>query len=320
IWFGNMRIIFMGSAPLACPSLEILLNRADDEVVGVITQPDRPKGRNRRISSCAVKIFAEQNNLPVQTPEKINSPESVELLRTLKPDLIIVFAYGQILGLQVLELPSEGCVNVHASLLPKYRGAAPIQWAIVNGEEMTGVTTMYMAEGMDDGDIILQREIAIKPEDTAGLLSNKMAKEGAELLGETLDMICGGNAVRKPQNEDEATFAPKIKKEDGRIDWTKTAEEIYNRIRGFNPWPTCWCCVRSQKSEVRSQGRIRVLKTRVEDREGEPGKIIDVGGDGPLVGTGNGCVRLLEIQPEGKKPMSGAAYVCGYSLKTGVKL
>ena len=351
-----MRIVFMGSAALACPSLEMLLGygttpgslprshiaetRQADKVVAVVTQPDRPKGRNLKMSFCAVKILALNKNLTVLTPQNVNSSDSIDALRRLKPDLIVVVAYGQILKKEILALPPEGCVNVHASLLPKYRGAAPIQWAIANGEQVTGVTTMFMSEGMDDGDIILQKEVAIGREDTAGSLNYRLAQEGAILLSETVEAIRNGRAIRIPQIGTEATFASKLSKEDGRIDWTKPAEEIYNRVRGFSPWPCCWCiapvnrgqpaspgpalpeatpCHGSQE-EKKKNGKLRVFRVRVEEAEGKSGEVIDVSGDGPLVGTGDKSVRLLEVQPEGKKVMSGDAYLRGHGLKVGDKV
>lgn len=348
-----MRIVFIGSAALACPSLEMLLGcgpaqgslprghiaetRQVDEVVAVVTQPDRPKGRNLKISSCAVKVLAVSKNLTVLPPRDVNSPDSIDTLRRLKPDLIVVVAYGQILKKEILALPPEGCVNVHASLLPKYRGAAPIQWAIANGEQVTGVTTMFMSEGMDDGDIILQKEVAIGREDTAGSLYDRLAQEGAVLLSETVEAIRNGRAIRIPQIGTEATFAPKLNKEDGRIDWSRPAEEIYNKVRGFNPWPCCWCFApvkggqppshrsgvmagQGGQEEKKKNGKLRVFRVRVEEAEGKFGEVVDMSGDGPLVGTGDKSVRLLEVQPEGKKVMSGDAYLRGHGLKVGDKV
>lgn len=309
-----MRIVFMGSAPLACPSLEKLQAEKSNEVKAVITQPDRPKGRKLKMSPCAVKVLALKLDVPVLTPLNVNTPESIESIRTLKPDLIIVVAYGQILKPGLLALPPEGCINMHASLLPKYRGAAPIQWAIANGERFTGVTTMYMSRRMDAGDIILQKEILIDPEDTAGSLHDKLAEAGADLMSRTLKAVREGRVTLTPQVEAEATFAPKLSKEDGRIDWTKPAREIYNMVRGFNPWPSCWCIVQSGKEK---NGTLKILKVRVDDVRGRAGEVIDASGEGPLIGTGEKAVRLLEVQPEGKKAMSGAAYLRGHGMKVG---
>lgn len=314
-----MRIVFMGSAPLACPSLETLL--ADDgiEMAAAVTQPDRPQGRGRRISSCAVKDLASNSGATVLTPENVNAPDSLAAIKAFEPDLIIVVAYGQILRPGLLAVPKQGCVNMHASLLPKYRGAAPIQWAIANGETLTGVTAVFMGERIDDGDIILQKEIAIDPDDTAGSLHDRLAKEGAAVLAEAVENIRMGRVTRTPQTEAEATFAPKLSKKDGRIDWTRPAEEIYNRVRGFNPWPVCWCLPKGITDRAIEKGgaRLRVLKVCIEDAEGGPGEVMDVSGDGPLVAAGDKAVRLLEVQPEGHKVMNSAAYLHGHAMQVG---
>jgi len=262
----------------------------------------------------------------------------------MKSDLIVVLAYGQILKREVLALPPQGCVNMHASLLPRYRGAAPIQWAIANGEPVTGVSTMFMNERMDAGDVILQKEVIIGPDDTAGSLHDKLAEEGAVVLSRTLDALREGRVTRTSQVESQATFAPKLSKEDGRIDWTEPAERIYNKVRGFNPWPCCFCEVpelsagrqpgigkrekdsadrRALKIEhrtgtgKRAVRRLRVLRVMIENATASAGEMIDVTGDGPLVGTGTGAVRLLEVQPEGRNVMNGADYLRGHDLKIG---
>jgi methionyl-tRNA formyltransferase len=331
-----MRIIFMGSAGLSCPSLQALLCSSTDKVSAVVTQPDRPKGRNLKSSPGPVKILAEDAGIPVLTPLNVNSGESLEQIKSFQSELIVVVAYGQILKPAILALPPMGCVNVHASLLPKYRGAAPIQWAIADGRKVSGVTTMFMVEKMDAGDIILQRESVIETDDTAGILHDRLAEEGSVLLIETLDVIRRGEVVRIPQLDAEATFARKLTKEDGRIDWTKSATEIYNRVRGFNPWPVCWCerggsrqpeagpplaeksKVESQKTEgVAPSAKLRVLRVGVEDGAGLPGEVIDVEGDGPVVAAGEKAVRLIEVQPENGKVMSGADYLRGHGLAVG---
>lgn len=310
-----MRIVFMGSAELACPCLDRLLARPADPVVGVVSQPDRPKGRSLQVAPCPVREHVAQAGIPVLTPEKINTPESLAALRALAPDLIVVVAYGQILKSALLNLPPRGCINVHASLLPKYRGAAPIQWAIARGERVTGVTTMYMNEGMDAGDIIAQREEPIREDDTAGTLHDRLARLGADLLAETLEAIHQGTVRRTPQNLADVTFAPKLKKSDGRLDWRQTAAEAYNRIRGFNPWPGCFF-------QLPGRGCVRVLKARVESsaKTGKPGEVLDCAGAGPLIQTGDQALRLLEVQPEGRKAMAGAAFLCGHPLAPGLIL
>ncbi|MBT3191207.1 MAG: methionyl-tRNA formyltransferase [Verrucomicrobia bacterium] len=307
-----MRVVFMGSADIACPSLESLLSDPSVDVVGVVTQPDRPKGRQLKVSACAVRTHLEGSGIPVLTPQSINTEASLEALRALSPDLAVVMAYGQILKPTVLAVPRLGCINVHTSLLPLYRGAAPIQWAVANGDAETGVTIMHMDEGMDTGDIVLQRTIPIGPADTAGRVHDNLADAGAALLCEAVHAIQAGNAPRVCQDESRATYAPKLKKEDGRIDWTQSAEAIYNRVRGFNPWPCCTCAVPGARAHT-----LRVLTARLEDESGAPGEVLDVKGDGPLVACGTGALRLLEVQPQGKRVMQGCAYVCGRSLQRG---
>jgi methionyl-tRNA formyltransferase len=325
-----MRIIFMGSAELACPCLDRLLANPSDQVVGVVTQPDRPKGRSLQVAPCAVRAHVAARGIPVLTPENVNTPDSVAALRALAPDLIIVVAYGQFLKADILNLPprgsahrlvhrsfsseggsplgESGCINVHASLLPKYRGAAPIQWAVANGETETGVTTMFVNARMDAGDIIDQLAEPIRPEDTAGSLHDRLAQRGADLLARTIEALRQGSIRRQPQNEAKATFAPRIKKADGRMDWRLPATLIHNRVRGFNPWPGCFC-------KLPPVGVVRVLKARVETGRSEAvGAVLEVTGDGPLIQTGQDALRLLEVQPEGRKIMSGAAFLRGHPL------
>jgi methionyl-tRNA formyltransferase len=309
-----MRVIFMGSAGFACPSLERLLEADGIEVVGVVTQPDRPRGRHLAMAACPVKAYLDGRAIPVLTPEKVNSPESLAALRALRPDLLVVVAYGQILKRDLLALPPRGCINVHGSLLPKYRGAAPIQWALANGESRTGVTTMFVNERLDAGDIILRRETPILETDDGARLHDRLAVIGAELLVETLGRVRDGTAPRCPQVEAEASLAPKLSKADGRIDWTWPARTIHDRVRGFNPWPGCFCEIPRGSGVL-----VRVHKTRIEPGlNRQPGEVSDVSAEGPLVQAGSDRgVRLLEVQPEGRKPMSGAAFVCGHALKVG---
>jgi methionyl-tRNA formyltransferase len=302
-----MRIIFMGSAEWACPCLDRLLTNPADQVVGVVTQPDRPKGRSLHVAPCAVRAHVATRGIPVFTPENVNTPDSVAALRVLAPDLIIVVAYGQFLKAPILNLPPRGCINVHASLLPKYRGAAPIQWAVANGETETGVTTMFVNARMDAGDIMDQFVEPIRPEDTAGSLHDRLAQCGADLLARTIEALRHGSIRRQPQNETQATFAPRIKKADGRMDWRLPATLIHNRVRGFNPWPGCSC-------ELPPAGVVRVMQSRVEPGEGQPGLVLEASGEGPLIQTGQDALRLLELQPEGRKVMSGAAFLRGHPL------
>lgn len=310
-----MRIVFMGSAELACPCLERLLADGPDTVAGVVTQPDRPKGRSLRPGPCPVRALAARRGAPVLAPEKVNAAESLRAIRELAPDLLVVVAYGQMLKRELLGIPPRGCINVHASLLPRYRGAAPIQWAIARGERRTGVTTMFLNEAMDAGDIIAQAEEPIRDDDTAGTLHDRLAALGAELLARTVAALREGTIRRVPQDPAQATYAPKLKKSDGCLDWTRPAVELSDRIRGFNPWPGCYCDFPGVKPL-----RVRVLKARVAPGRGQPGEILSNQGDGPLVQAGDQAIRLLELQPEGRNVMPGAAFVCGHPLKVGDRL
>ena len=305
----------MGSAALACPCLEAIIH-GPDTVAGVVTQPDRPKGRSLRPQPCPLKEIAEPRGFAILTPENVNTPDSVTALRNLAPDILVVVAYGQILRPPVLEIPPLRCVNVHASLLPKYRGAAPIQWAVANGDTVTGVTTMYMDAHMDTGDIILQGQTEIGPAETAGELHDRLALIGARLLCLTLDAIRDGNVTATRQDPSAATCAAKLKKSDGRIAWTQPARVIYNHVRGFNPWPCCFC-----EAPAGSGKWLRVLRSQVEDKSDEtPGTVVLTTGNGPVVSTGEGRLRLTEVQPEGRKAMSGADYLRGHGLKAGDRL
>jgi len=305
-----MRIIFMGSAGLSCPSLAALLQSRPDELAGVVCQPDRPQGRELHVAPCAVKKEAQGAGVPILTPANVNAPDSVSALRALRPDLIVVVAYGQILRAALLEMPPCGCLNIHASLLPRYRGAAPIQWAIANGEQVTGVTAMMMTAALDAGDILLQREAAIDPEDTGLTLHETLGAAGAAVLLETIEGLRNGSVPRRPQNPADATYAPKLTKADGKIAWTLSGRQIHNRVRGFKPWPGCYCTVSGGQA-------LKLLHTRLEAGDGRPGQVLDLRGDGPLVAAGDAAVRLLQVQPEGKRPMSGADYARGHALRIG---
>jgi len=307
-----MRVLFFGSAVIAFQTLEALLASSQDELVGVVTQPDRPGGRKLKTTPCPVKVFAQKRGLPVFSPEKVGSSESLEALKELKADLFVVVAYGQYIPQSVLALPPFGSINLHPSLLPKYRGSSPIQWALADGEAVTGVTILYVSEKMDAGDILCQREVPIRMEDTALTMVPVLSRAGAELLMEAVDQIHCGTVDAAPQNDALATEARKLTKEDGRLDWTLPARTLNNRIRGFISWPGCFCEAGS--------GRIKVFRARVESESGVPGEILDVSGEGPLVATGEGALRLLELQPAGKRAMDGAAYLRGYPLQPGDRL
>lgn len=309
-----MRIVFMGSADLSCPSLEALGVQDGLEVAGVVTQPDRPRGRHLKVVPGPVRVTAGIHGWPVLTPENVNAPDAVDAIRALGPDLLVVIAYGQILKKELLALPPRGCLNLHASLLPKYRGASPIQSAIAAGETVTGVTAMWMNERMDAGDIVLQRETAIGDDDTGGSLHDTLAALSAEVLIETLAAIRDGRAARRPQTNAQATYAPKLKKEDGKIDWTASAAMIRNRIRAFNPWPCCFC-----EAPAGAGRTLRVLRAKLEPAaaRGCAGEVTEADGAGPVVATGDGGLRLVEVQPEGRRVMSGADYLHGHGVKAG---
>jgi methionyl-tRNA formyltransferase len=266
----------------------------------------------------AVKILALENDLNVMTPESVNTTESIEMIREMNPDIIVVVAYGQIIKPAILEVSKFGCINLHTSLLPKYRGAAPIQRAVLAGDKVSGATVMYMNEKMDDGDIISQVEVAIEDNDTASVLHDNLSREGSKLLVATLPKIFDGTNERIPQNRDEVTFAAKLKKSDGLIDWDKSAQEVHNQIRGMNSWPVCFVrCVVNGKEQ-----NLKIWNSLIVDEEGTSdfvnGTVVDFTDDGlPIVQTREGCVSLEFVQPEGKKKMEGSAFVRGYRIEKG---
>lgn len=306
-----MRVVFFGSAPIGFPLLEALLASPQDAVVSVVTQPDRPAGRKQQLTPCPVKSFAQERGLPVISPEKVK--DSLPELISLKADLFVVVAYGQYIPQSVLAVPACGAINLHPSLLPKYRGSSPIQWALANGDQVTGVTILYVSEKMDAGDIILQREVPIRLDDTSATLEPVLAEAGAKLLIEAVEQIRRGAVQRHPQDDAVATEVRKLVKEDGRIDWNLPAETLRNRIRGFTPWPGCYC-------ELPDGQRLKILKAGVEARAGIPSEVLEGGGAGLLVATGEGALRLLEVQPAGKCAMDGASYLRGYPMAPGVRL
>jgi methionyl-tRNA formyltransferase len=304
----------MGTAAFAVPSLQALLD-AGHSVLAVVTQPDRPAGRGQGLRPSPVKALAVEPGLTVLQPEKASQPEFVETLRALAPEAIVVVAYGQILRPAVLEIPPLGCINVHGSLLPKLRGAAPIQWAVIRGEPETGVTTMFMDAGMDTGDMILQTGVPVTGEDTAGSLSERLAPLGAQLLVRTLDLVARGQAPRRSQDPTAATYAPMLKREDGFIDWAQPATAIRNRIHGCNPSPGAVA--------LRDERPVKLWRARVVENElaagsaAEPGTVVRLEGGGPVVTAGVGAVQLLELQPESRPRMSGDDYLRGYPLTPG---
>jgi methionyl-tRNA formyltransferase len=308
-----MRIVFMGTAELSCASLEKLAGKFS--VVAVVTQPDKPKGRELKLQFSPVKILAEKLKLPVLQPLKARDEKFISELRGLKPDLIVVVAYGQILPQSILDLPKFGCVNVHTSLLPKYRGAAPIQWAIANGDAETGVTIMKMDAGLDTGPILSTRRTPILPTDDSQILHDRLAQLGAELLVETISGYVAGKIPPKPQSAEGASYAAKIKKEDGKIDWNEPAEKIRNRLRAFTPWPGVFTFLQAEpKPQL-----LKIWKVEVVEHSGEAGEILSSDKNGIVVGCGKNALRILELQREGGRRLSAQEFLAGFPLKTSAK-
>jgi len=301
----------MGTPEFAVPSLGALAE-SGDEVVALIAQPDRPSGRGRKLTPPPTKQLAERLGIPVLQPSRIRTDEFIQELKKLNPDLICVVAYGKILPKAVLDLPRLGCVNVHASLLPEYRGAAPINWAIACGEKVTGVTTMMMDEGMDTGDILLKREIPIDEEDTGETLSGKLSQLGAKLLIETIELLKKRELRPQKQDESRATYAPLLKKEDGKIDWGRPAVEIENQVRGMLPWPGAFTTLDGKL--------LKVYKVRVSDGAGKPGVVIESNTGTIRVGTGEGTVDIQELQIEGGKRLDSKAFLAGRKINPGTVL
>jgi methionyl-tRNA formyltransferase len=308
-----LKVLFLGTSEFSCPSLEALLESAH-EVIGVVTQPDRPKGRGQKFAPSPLKSLAVAKNLPVFQPERVRDHSSLEVLKSLHPDLMVVVAYGQILSPAVLAIPPRGCVNVHASLLPKFRGAAPIARAILAGETRTGVTTMLMDPGMDTGPILLTAETSVEESDTQGTLHDRLARMGARLLGQTIEGWEKGTLPPIPQDPSLATYAPKIQKEEGRINWQTPARHLFNLVRAFDPWPgafTVWA------------GRILKLfqpRPLEEEAKEAPGTVAQTSAAGLRVATSDGYLLIRELQLENRPRMGVSEFLRGYPLKPGVRL
>lgn len=308
-----MRIIFMGTPDFAVGTLEALA-AAGHEVVLAVTQPDKPQGRKQILVAPPVKATAEKLGISVFQPKRVREPEALEVLRGYEPELIVVAAFGQILPKELLDLPKYGCINVHASLLPKYRGAAPIQWAILNGDAVTGVTIMRMDVGLDTGDMIAKAEVAISPEDTGGTLFDRLAKTGAKLCVDTIPSIVDGSAVYTPQDEQAATKVGQISKKDGRINFTRSAHAIECQIRGLDPWPSAYTSLGGKT--------LKLWAAQVSDRQTDalPGTVVLVEKDRFGVQTGDGVLICTQVQLEGKKRMSAADFLRGNALEAGSRL
>ncbi len=310
-----MNIVFMGTPDFAVPSLKSLIE-SKYNVATVITQTDKPKGRKSQLCTPPVKNIALDSGLKIVQPENVNDKIIIEKLKEIKPDVITVVAFGQKISSEILDLPRYKCINIHASLLPKYRGAAPINWALINGEEETGVTSIILQEKMDAGRMIIQKSIRISPDETAGKLNNRLSTLGAEVLMDSLKQIETGTAKYTLQDEKLVTYAPKLKKKDGLINWNHSTEEIHNFVRGMNPWPTAYTTLTRNASEE----RIIILKTDPDtpsDTETNKtlGTIIDISDRGIKVATKNGCIWIKEVKPEGKQSMSAVAFSRGRDVK-----
>ncbi len=331
---AELQIIFMGTAELSCPSLELLAR--EFSVAAVVTQPDKPKGRELKLQPSPVKILAEKLKLPVLQPLKARDENFIARLRELKPDLIVVAAYGQILPQAILDLPPHGCLNVHPSLLPKYRGAAPIQWAIANGDSETGVTIMKIEASLDSGPILSRRCTPILPADDSQILHDRLARLGAELLMETIPGYVVGKIQPRPQPVEGVIYAAKIKKEDGKIDWHWPALKIFNRLRAFTPWPGAFTFLPdlvgrvSARAEIETAERLartlappkwllKIWKAEVAEKCGHAGEILSADKSGIVVGCGEGALRILELQREGGKRLTAEQFLAGHPLKAGEK-
>ncbi|WP_373229923.1 methionyl-tRNA formyltransferase [Cohnella sp.] len=313
-----MNILFMGTPQFAVPSLASLLEQGYT-IAAVVTQPDRPKGRKRELTPPPVKAFALEHGLTVLQPEKLRSPEGVAQVTAIAPDIIITAAYGQILPKAVLDLPRLGCINVHGSLLPRYRGGAPIQRSIINGESVTGVTLMYMAEGLDTGDMISKVEVPITDEDTAGSMFDKLSDAGAELLRDWLPRIAEGKIVRTPQVDSEATYAPNLTREDEKLDWKHSSRTVFNRVRGLNPMAGGFTYLDGEVFKVWGtripQGSDSIM--RPEWVSLVPGSVLESGSFGIRIRTGDGSIVLTEVQPAGKKALAATEFARGARLAPG---
>ncbi len=303
-----MKIVFMGTPEFAVPCLQAIIDKGH-EVLAVVTQPDRAKGRGNKLTPPPVKVLAEQHQMKVLQPEKVKTPEFVEILKELAPDVIVVVAFGQLLSQAILDIPPMGCINVHGSLLPKYRGAGPIQWSIINGDKTTGVTTMYMDKGMDTGDMILKHEFEILDTDTYESLGIRMADIGAQALLDTLQLIEESKAPRTPQDGALATHAPMLDKNIGKIDWSKSAREIFNLIRGTYPWPGTYSFYQGKKFKI-----FNVEMFNEEAVNAEWGKVTEMGKDYMMVSCSRGFIKIKELQFENEKRMGVEAYLRGHNI------
>ena len=308
---AKLRLVFMGTPEFACPTLQTLIERGE-EILAVVTQPDRPKGRGQQLAPPPVKVLAERHGITVLQPVKVRAPEFIDMMKGLAPDLIVVIAFGQILPKALLEIPRYGCINVHASLLPRYRGAAPINWCIINGETETGVTTMQMDVGLDTGDMLVKKRTAIDPEEDSRALHDRLAMLGAKTLAETLDLLVADKLVPEKQDDALSCYAPMLKKEHGLLDWSTGAQEIKNLVRGVTPWPGAFSYLDGKA--------VKVFRVDVADGSGTPGTILRAGREGIDVACGRGSVLVKELQLEGRKRLAAAEFLAGYKIEPGTVL
>ena len=309
-----MRVVFMGTPDFSVPTLEKIIE-AGHEVIGVVTQPDKAKGRGKKVLFPPVKEKALEHNLPVYQPKRAREPEFIEQMRELNPDVMVVVAFGQILPKALLDIPKYGCVNVHASLLPKYRGAAPIQWAVIRGEKVSGVTTMQMDVGLDTGDMLMKTEVALAEDETGGSLHDKLSVLGGELLIETLKGLEAGTIQPEKQDDSQTgEYARMLDKALGKVDFSMPAEEIERLIRGLNPWPSAYTFYHGKTMKL---WKAKVVSADADGGAAAPGEILSVDKKGFTVQTGDGALRILELQMEGKKRMDAGAFLRGCSMAAG---
>lgn len=307
-----MKVIYMGTPEFAVYALRAIIE-AGHEVEAVFTQPDKAKGRSKALVPTPVKAEALLHNIAVYQPEKIREPENIEIIKNIAPDIIVVAAYGQILPESILNIPEYGCINIHASLLPKYRGAAPIEWSIINGEKKTGVTTMYMEKGLDTGDMIEKAEVDIAPDDTGETLHDKLAVEGARLIISTMNKLCAGTAKREKQDDALSCYASMLTKELGKIDFSKNADYIERLIRGLIPWPCAYTTLAGKNIKLYS-AEVKSVDTGCY----KPGEIIEITKKAFTIACGRDALIIKKLQPEGKKPMDAASYLNGNKISTGM--
>lgn len=312
---GKLRVVFMGTPDFACPTLQMLIDRGED-VIAVVTQPDRPKGRGQKTLPPPVKALAEKYGLPVLQPAKVRAPEFIETMMEMKPDVAVVVAFGQILPKALLEIPRFGCINVHASLLPRYRGAAPLNWCIINGETETGVTTMLMDVGLDTGAMLVKKATPIDPDEDTQSLHDRLSIIGAEALAETLELLLAGKLAPEKQDDSLSCYASMLKKEDGLIDWNRDAQIIKNKVRGMSPWPGAFTWLDGKLVKI-----YRVwTKEALPGGAGTPGTVLRADREGIVVACADGAVIIDELQLEGRKRLPAGEFLAGCKIAPGTVL